>query len=238
MLLPVSAFLLCPASGERKGNGKRNETCRGRALLCRHDRPRAARRRGRAAAARTRPRRSSSDLARRRTVPPVRRRRAAARRRSPRTATASVTWRRQLPPAGHRRSRLEAVATEMVRAGTSRDHRRRADSARAFARARASSPGARAVHRSRAPTSSADVSGADGSRRVYGGYGPSGRQDAPVVRVQGIEAALHASRSYAPGEAAELAPRDRRDDRCACRCSRTGRRAGRASRTSGRTGSR
>jgi N,N-dimethylformamidase beta subunit-like protein len=39
--------------------------------------------------------------------------------------------------------------------------------------------------------------------RVYGRYGPSGRQNAPVVRVQGIDAAF-TKRSYAPGESAEL----------------------------------
>ena len=39
--------------------------------------------------------------------------------------------------------------------------------------------------------------------RVYGAYGPAGRQDAPVVRVQGIDAAF-TRRSYAPGETAEL----------------------------------
>lgn len=39
--------------------------------------------------------------------------------------------------------------------------------------------------------------------RVYGAYGPSGRQNAAVVRVQGIDAAF-TKRSYAPGEAAEL----------------------------------
>jgi hypothetical protein len=39
--------------------------------------------------------------------------------------------------------------------------------------------------------------------RVYGGSGPSGRQTAPVVRVQGIDAAF-TKRSYAPGQAAEL----------------------------------
>jgi len=39
--------------------------------------------------------------------------------------------------------------------------------------------------------------------RVYGAYGPGGRQDAPVVRVQGIDAAF-TKRSYAPGESAEL----------------------------------
>ena len=39
--------------------------------------------------------------------------------------------------------------------------------------------------------------------RVYGGSGPSGRQNAPVVRVQGIDAGF-TKRSYAPGESAEL----------------------------------
>jgi hypothetical protein len=38
---------------------------------------------------------------------------------------------------------------------------------------------------------------------VYGAYGPAGRQNAPVVRVQGIDAAF-TKRSYAPGESAEL----------------------------------
>ena len=40
-------------------------------------------------------------------------------------------------------------------------------------------------------------------RRVYGGHGPNGRQDAPVVRIQGIDA-WFTKRSYAPGETAEL----------------------------------
>ena len=40
-------------------------------------------------------------------------------------------------------------------------------------------------------------------RRVYGGSGPSGRQTAPVVRIQGIDAGF-TKRSYAPGETAEL----------------------------------
>jgi hypothetical protein len=40
-------------------------------------------------------------------------------------------------------------------------------------------------------------------RRIYGAYGPNGRQNAPVVRVQGIDAAF-TRRSYAPGETAEL----------------------------------
>ena len=39
--------------------------------------------------------------------------------------------------------------------------------------------------------------------RVYGAYGPAERQNAPVVRVQGIDAAF-TRRSYAPGATAEL----------------------------------
>lgn len=39
--------------------------------------------------------------------------------------------------------------------------------------------------------------------QLYGAYGPQGRPDAPVVRVQGIDAAF-TKRSYAPGEAADL----------------------------------
>ncbi len=38
---------------------------------------------------------------------------------------------------------------------------------------------------------------------VYVSYGPSGKQNAPVVRVQGVDAAF-TKRSYAPGESAEL----------------------------------
>src|SRR4051812_29477988 len=40
-------------------------------------------------------------------------------------------------------------------------------------------------------------------KRVYGGSGPSGQRDAPVVRVQGIDASF-TKRSYVPGQAAEL----------------------------------
>jgi hypothetical protein len=39
--------------------------------------------------------------------------------------------------------------------------------------------------------------------RVYGAYGPAGQQNAPVVRVQGVDATF-TKRSYAPGESAEL----------------------------------
>jgi hypothetical protein len=44
---------------------------------------------------------------------------------------------------------------------------------------------------------------AHGRRRVYGARGPGRRPDAPVVRVQGVDAGF-TQRSYAPGQAAEL----------------------------------
>src|SRR5438128_2604160 len=47
------------------------------------------------------------------------------------------------------------------------------------------------------------VRDAAGRTRVYGAYAPGGRQDAPVVRVQAIDAAF-TRRSYAPGQTAEL----------------------------------
>src|SRR5438128_7650178 len=47
------------------------------------------------------------------------------------------------------------------------------------------------------------VRDAAGRTHVYGAYAPRGRQDAPVVRVQAIDAAF-TRRSYAPGETAEL----------------------------------
>jgi hypothetical protein len=42
-----------------------------------------------------------------------------------------------------------------------------------------------------------------GRKRVYGGHGPKGRVTGPVVRVQGVEAAL-AKPSYAPGQPTDL----------------------------------
>jgi hypothetical protein len=47
------------------------------------------------------------------------------------------------------------------------------------------------------------VTDAAGRRRVYGAYGPGGDQDAPVVRVQGVDAGF-TQRSYAPGENADV----------------------------------
>jgi hypothetical protein len=101
------------------------------------------------------------------------------------------------------RVRLEAVATQMVRAGRSgtavvwrTETRLPAGPGRLSWRpAPATQP--------RTYILRLTAIGADGSRRIYGAYGPSGQADAPVVRVQGIDAGF-TRRSYAPGESAEL----------------------------------
>src|SRR5437762_1720891 len=88
------------------------------------------------------------------------------------------------------RVRLEAVATEMVRAG----HGGTTVVARTE-RSLPAGPG-RLVWRPALSTQPRTyilrltVIGAGGGRRVYGAYGPSGRRNAPVVRVQGIDAAF------------------------------------------------
>ena len=94
--------------------------------------------------------------------------------------------------------RMEAVATNMVSAGTGgttvvwRTSRRlgAGRSTLAWRPARSTQPRTYVV-RLRVGS------------RIYGSYGPGGRQDAPVVRVQGIDAAF-TKRSYAPGESAAL----------------------------------
>jgi hypothetical protein len=101
------------------------------------------------------------------------------------------------------RVRLEAVATEMVRAGQSgttvvwqTERRFTAGPGQlSWSPTRGTQP--------RTYVLRLTVFGPGGSRRVYGAYGPSGRPDAPVVRVQGIDAGF-TRRSYAPGESAEL----------------------------------
>ncbi len=99
--------------------------------------------------------------------------------------------------------RLEVVATEMVRAGrggttviwkTERSFP--AGSGRLTWRPARSTPPRTYILR-------LTVTGSRGVRRVYGDHGPTRRPDAPVVRVQGIDAAF-TRRSYAPGESAEL----------------------------------
>jgi hypothetical protein len=101
------------------------------------------------------------------------------------------------------RVRLEAVATQMVRAG-------HAGTTVLWRTERSFGAGAGELAWRPAPSAQPrtyilrlTVIGADGVRRVYGAYGPSGRRNAPVVRVQGIDAAF-TRRSYAPGETAEL----------------------------------
>jgi len=94
--------------------------------------------------------------------------------------------------------RLEVVATNMVRAGTGGT-----TIVWQTARRFAAGPG-RLVWR---PAVSIQprtyILRLRVGNRVYGGYGPTGRQNAPVVRIQGIDAAF-TRRSYAPGESAEL----------------------------------
>ena len=101
------------------------------------------------------------------------------------------------------RVQLEAVATQMVRAG-------RGGTTVVWRTARSFAAGAGVLSWRPAPATEPRtyilrlaVTGPGGARRVYGAYGPSGRQDAPVVRVQGIDAGF-TRRSYAPGESAEL----------------------------------
>jgi len=94
--------------------------------------------------------------------------------------------------------RLEVVATNMVRAGKS-------GTTIVWRKARQFASGARTLTWRPSPTTQPRtyVMRLKVGMRVYGGYGPSGRQDAPVVRVQGIDAGF-TKRSYAPGESAEL----------------------------------
>jgi hypothetical protein len=96
------------------------------------------------------------------------------------------------------RVRLEVVATNMIRAGKGetsvvwRTERR-------FA----AGPGALAWRPALATQPRTYILRLTVGNRVYGAYGPNGRQNAPVVRVQGIDAGF-TKRSYAPGESAEL----------------------------------
>ena len=93
---------------------------------------------------------------------------------------------------------LEVVATNMVRAG-------KGGTAVIWRTSRRFAAGPRSLTWRPAPGTQPRtyVMGLRVGKRVYGGSGPSGRQTAPVVRVQGIDAAF-TKRSYAPGQAAEL----------------------------------
>jgi hypothetical protein len=94
--------------------------------------------------------------------------------------------------------RLEVVATNMVRAG-------RGGTTIVWNTTRHFAAGTGALTWRPAPTTQPRtyVMRLRVGGRVYGGYGPGRRQDAPVVRVQGIDAGF-TKRSYAPGESAEL----------------------------------
>jgi hypothetical protein len=96
------------------------------------------------------------------------------------------------------RVRIDAVATNMVRAGqggtTSVWHQTRLLGA---------GPQALTWRPARSTQPRTYILRLRIGSRVYGAYGPNGRQNAPVVRVQGVDAAF-TKRSYAPGESAEL----------------------------------
>ena len=94
--------------------------------------------------------------------------------------------------------RLEVVATNMVRAG-------QGGTTIVWKTARHFAAGAAALTWRPAPATQPRtyVLRLKVGKRVYGDSGPGGRQDAPVVRVQGIDAGF-TKRSYAPGETAEL----------------------------------
>ena len=94
--------------------------------------------------------------------------------------------------------RLEVVATNMVRAG-------QGGTTIVWKTARHFAAGAAALTWRPAPATQPRtyVLRLKIGKRVYGDSGPGGRQDAPVVRVQGIDAGF-TKRSYAPGESAEL----------------------------------
>ena len=93
---------------------------------------------------------------------------------------------------------MEVVATNMLRAGktgtSSVWHRSRLFGA---------GPGTLVWRPTRSTQPRTYIARLTVGRRVYGNYGPNGRQNAPVVRVQGIDA-VFTKRSYAPGETAEL----------------------------------
>jgi N,N-dimethylformamidase beta subunit-like protein len=94
--------------------------------------------------------------------------------------------------------RLEIVGTNMVRAG-------HGGTTVAWRTAKRFEAGRRSLTWRPAPSTQPRtyIARLSVGNRVYGAYGPNGRQNAPVVRVQGIDAAF-TRRSYAPGETAEL----------------------------------
>ena len=125
--------------------------------------------------------------------------------------------------------RLEVVATNMVRAG-------QGGTTIVWKTARHFAAGAGALTWRPAPGTQPRtyVLRLKVGKHVYGGSGPGGRQDAPVVRVQGIDAGF-TKRSYAPGEGPSSGSRPMR---ACCDCgARLPAPGGRASRTSRPAGS-
>ena len=108
---------------------------------------------------------------------------------------ASVRFRLKRPA----RVRLEVVATNMVRAGVG-------DTTVVWTTSRQFGAGAGSLtwHPAQSTQPRTYIMRLRVGNRVYGDYGPSGHQNAPVVRVQGIELGF-LRRSYAPGEFASLA---------------------------------
>jgi hypothetical protein len=94
--------------------------------------------------------------------------------------------------------RMDAVATQMVLAG-----RTGTTSVWSEARTLPAGPGRLVWRPARSTQPRTYILRLSVDGRVYGTYRPGGRQNAPVVRVQGIDAAF-TRRSYAPGESAEV----------------------------------
>jgi len=96
------------------------------------------------------------------------------------------------------RVRLDVVATNMVRAGEGGT-----SSVWHTTQELGAGPGVLVWHPAHSTQPRTYILRLRVGSRVYGAYGPSGRQNAPAVRVQGVDAAF-TKRSYAPGESAEL----------------------------------
>jgi len=94
--------------------------------------------------------------------------------------------------------RMDALATQMVSAG-------RTGTTTVWSETRTLRAGAGRLvwHPARSTQPRTYILRLTLGRRVYGAYRPGGAQNAPVVRVQGIDAAF-TRRSYAPGETAEV----------------------------------
>jgi hypothetical protein len=94
--------------------------------------------------------------------------------------------------------RLDVVATNMIRAGKGGT-----SSVWHTSRVFGAGPGSLTWRPARSTQPRTYILRLRVGSNLYGGYGPGGSQNAPVVRVQGVDAAF-TKRSYAPGESAEL----------------------------------